>query len=114
MAKTVNLNKMASALVGEKSKVRLRVRDGMVQILPTDRVKGINLPKGEVLVDVRSKSEGTKRFTLPAGVELPVGGFRAVSLKHHWIGLTEVPAEELAQSVKVGAAKPAGGSVSAK
>jgi len=111
---TVNLNKLASGLIGEKTKVRLRVRDGVVQILPTDRVKGSNLPVGELLVELRTKGTGTKRFTLPKDIEMPVGRFRAIEGKHHWISLTAISAEELNEAVKPGQAKPAGGSVAAK
>lgn len=110
---TVNLNKLASELVGENTKVRIRVLDGLVQIRPTNRVKGSNLPKGELLVDLRSK-DSNRRFTLPKEIEMPVGGFRAVELKHNWIALTALTEEQLAEKLMPGQAKPAGGSVSAK
>lgn len=88
---TVNLNKMASALVGEATKVRIRMVDSEIQILPTNRVKGNNLPKGELLVDLKTRADrGTKRFTLPQGMELELGGkFRTKPRKHGWLALVE-------------------------
>lgn len=92
MAKaTVNLNKMASALVGEATKVRIRVVGDEVQILPTNRVKGNNLPKGEQLIDLKVRADrGTKRFTLPEGMHLELGSkFRTKPRKHGWLALVE-------------------------
>lgn len=118
MAKTVNLNKMASALVGEKSKVRVRIRDGVLQFLPTDRVKGINLPKGEVLIDIKARADrGTKRFTLSdelAAQAMVATGVQFLSIagKHGWVTMRAAAPGEI--ETKVGQVAPAGGSVSAK
>lgn len=116
---TVNLNKLASALVGANTKVRIRVKDDVVQILPTNRVKSINLPKGEQLVDLRVKKGAvdTFRFTLPKNLELQVSTmFRAVAGKHGWIALEAMSAEERAAALIVNGAgpKPAHASVSEK
>lgn len=60
MTKVLNLNVAATALLGEMVKVRVRVKDDVLQIRPTDRVLGTNLPKGEVLRNVSFKKKGEK------------------------------------------------------
>jgi len=116
---TVNLNKLASAMIGENTKVRIRLVDGALQMLPTNRVKSINLPKGETLVDLRVKkgAVNTFRFTLPKEMELQVSMMhRAVRGKHGWIALEAMSAEERAAALIVNGAgpKPAHASVSEK
>jgi hypothetical protein len=116
---TVNLNQNASALCGDNTKVRVRVdANGVLQIRPTNRVEGKNLPKGEVLVELRLKKQATPafRFTLPEQFQLALGGmFRATPAKKGWISLEVLSDEERAAALVVGGGrKPSGASVSAR
>ncbi len=45
----VVLNQAAVPLLKDRTQVRIRIKDGQLQFLPTDRVSEINLPKGERL-----------------------------------------------------------------
>lgn len=110
--KTVNLNKNASALCGENSKVRVRIQDGVLQILPTNRVCGKALPKGEILIDLREKKQAVRalRFTIPAESVGALATFECKTGKHGWISL--VGCEKAVQVP--GQPAPAGGSVSDK
>lgn len=114
--KTVNLNKNASALCGENTKVRVRMFGDELQFLPTNRVEGKNLPAGEILVDLRRKKQMTPslRFNLPAEMSLALGSmFRAEQRKHKWVALVALTDEERAAVlVASGGPKPAGASVS--
>jgi len=121
MSKMVNLNKNASALIGTSAKVRVRVLGGMLQILPTNRVKSINLPKGEMLAELKVRADrGTVRFQMPAVADLnELDGaegakFNIVQGKHGW--LTMVNVTEAAELLKtpIGQAAPAGASITAK
>lgn len=106
MANVVNFNKLGSVLVGELARIRIRVRDGVVEFRPTDRVSGKLLPKGEFLVDVRRNSKGAN-FRLPEGIELPLGNFEVSAAKHGWLRTQVVEKPVLAP----GQAAPAGGNV---
>lgn len=110
--KTVNLNKNASALCGLNTKVRVRVQDGILQILPTNRVSGKALPKGEILIDLREKKQAVRalRFTLAEDLAGDLSTFECRAEKHNWISL--VGCEKAAQVP--GQPAPAGGSVSSK
>jgi ferric-dicitrate binding protein FerR (iron transport regulator) len=118
--RTVNLNKNATVLMGENTKVRVRVKEGVLQIRPTGRQTAVALPKGEVLIDLRDKKQAVRslRFTLPhevaEAVALPVGAqFLTVAAKHGWLSLTVYEGEVAAAMKVVGSGpKPAGGSVS--
>jgi hypothetical protein len=113
MKRTVNLNKMASALIGENTKVRVRMADTGLQIRPTTRGTAVGLPKGEVLVDLREKKQavgGTFRFTLPETFGDLKGTFQVTPVKHGWIQITSCDAPVLVP----GKPQPAGGSVSEK
>jgi hypothetical protein len=129
---TVNLNKLASELVGLNTKVRVRLVEREVQvneiftttmfelqIRPTTRGTAIGLPKGEMLIDLRNKKQGsgtTKRFTLPVfrsfteRKALPLGNFSVTPTKHGWLVLAVCDTPVLVP----GKAQPAGGSVSDK
>lgn len=122
MGKTVNLNKNGSALMGEATKVRVRVNAGVLEVRPTDRKSAVGLPKGELLVDLRVKKQAVRalRFTLPnevaeaaminAGVQ-----FLTVTGKHGWIQLigsdNKITKEKW---ISFGSPYPAGGSVTSK
>jgi hypothetical protein len=113
--KTVNLNKNASALMGENKKVRVRVQDGVLQILPTNRVCGKALPKGEILIDLRSKKQAVPalRFTLPgelAMAAMATGSFEFSLGKHGWVSLVGCEKAPLVP----GKPAPAGGSITDK
>lgn len=119
---TVNLNKNASALIGENQKVRIRANAGVLEIRPTNRVSETGLPKGEKLINLRFKSQGGNpgatrgiRFTLPSEIAAAAmvasgANFEFDLRKHGWVALVgcEKPV------VIPGKAQPAGGSISDK
>lgn len=113
--KTVNLNKNASALMGENNKVRVRVQDGRLEIRPTTRVSAVGLPKGEVLVDLREKKQAVRayRFTVPSEIAqaaFATGSFELSLAKHGWL-----VARGCEKPVLVpGQAQTAGGSITDK
>jgi hypothetical protein len=80
-------NAASASLFGTSTKVRLRTVDGQVQIRPTDRVSAVNLPKGEVLKDLRAKTPSTSRIN--ANIDaLEVGSLYAlVAGKYGWVSL---------------------------
>lgn len=120
--KTVNLNKNASALMGNATKVRVRLQENVLQIRPTDRKSATGLPKGELLIDLREKKQAVRalRFTLPATVAEIAGigagiQFLTETGKHGWLTLRAATADEQAALKVVGGGpKPSGGSVSDK
>jgi hypothetical protein len=124
MGKTVNLNKNASALMGEATKVRIRVLDGTLQVRPTDRKSAVGLPKGEMLAELRIKKQAVRalRFTIPSEVAeaANVGDglqFLTVTGKHGWIALRAATADEVAfynASRSATDGKQSGGSISSK
>lgn len=58
------LNGAARTLFGEATRVRVRKRDGEVQVLPTARRQAYGLPEGETIVDLQ-RSGNAIRFALP-------------------------------------------------
>lgn len=120
--KTVNLNKNATALMGDATKVRVRVNAGVLEVRPTDRKSAVGLPKGELLVDLRVKKQAVRalRFTIPAEVAdaaMIASGiqFLTVTGKHGWIALRGAAEHEQILLKTVGnGPKPSGGSVSDK
>lgn len=121
MGKTVNLNKNGSALMGDATKVRVRVNAGVLEVRPTDRKSAVGLPKGEMLVDLRVKKQAVRalRFTLPnevadaamigAGVQ-----FLTVTGKHGWIRLSGSDKITKENWISFGSPYPAGGSITDK
>lgn len=67
------------SVVGSAAKIRVAVRDGVLRIRPTARKAGVNLPKGEKLIDLnRGKA------ALPEGFDLPTGKFALRLDKYGW------------------------------
>lgn len=101
MRKVLNVNAAAANMfVG--AKVRMRVRDGVVQLRPTDRVLGTNLPEGELLraVSFKRNKNGTvggvavnmTNFAGEAGQ-----AYELVKAKNGWLAM--VPVAELEKGV---------------
>lgn len=89
---TLNLNSafstLALAALASASKVRVReTADGAIQLRPTDRTSAVNLPKGETLRSLSTKSGSTtKRFSANLNVE-PGTNLRAEAGKYGWFTL---------------------------
>lgn len=61
------------------SKIRLVNQGGKLRVRPTNRVSGVNLPKGEKLIDL----SGSKA-TLPEGFDAPEGKYEMHMDKYGW------------------------------
>ena len=97
MAKVLNLNVAATALLGEMVKVRVRVKDDVLQIRPTDRVLGSNLPKGEFLRNVSVRKEGERVKGAAVNLRDVAGGevgqaVEMVAGKYGWYSLVSTAA----------------------
>lgn len=95
----LNLNVAALTALNGNTKVRVRVKDGVLQMRPTDRVLASNLPEGETLRTVSYKRSGDKvegaKFGLP-GATLEKGArYEVVAGKYGWLSL--VPAASVAR-----------------
>lgn len=95
----LNLNVAALAALGDNTKLRVRVKDGVLQVRPTGRVLASNLPEGEMLRTVSFKRKGERVegavFGLP-GIELEKGArYEVVAGKYGWQSL--VPADSVAR-----------------
>lgn len=92
--KTLNLNVAALAFIGSNTKLRVRTKDGLLQVRPTARVLASNLPEGETLRAVSFKRAGDKiegaKFSMP-GFEAEAGTrFEVVAGKYGWYALAPV------------------------
>ncbi len=82
-------NAASASMFAGATKVRVRTVGNEVQIRPTDRASAVNLPKGEVLKDLRAKTASTSRVSL-AGDALKVGALYALKAgKYGWVKLVE-------------------------
>lgn len=98
---TLTLNKGALEFFGAASKARVQLReDGALRIRPTARKSGVNLPKGEKLVDIARKGD-TARIVVE-GVELSEGNLGLAADKYGWMALAGAPARGAA-AVKIAA-----------
>lgn len=87
---TLTTNAASAALFAGASKVRVRVVGDEVQIRPTQRASAVNLPKGETLAGLRTKTPTTSRITV-AGDALKIGAQYALQAgKYGWLRLVEV------------------------
>ena len=90
----INLNGAALASLNGNTKLRVRVKDGVLQVRPTDRVLASNLPEGEMLrtVSFKRKADGEARgavFGLP-GFEAEKGTkYEVVAGKYGWLSLVQ-------------------------
>jgi hypothetical protein len=109
MNKVINFNKNASREMSFSglTKARVRTVEGELQIRPTNRLSAVNLPKTEKLIDLRPRSNGNVRMTIPGDVVGALAGFQLEARKHGWMAMIPVTV-----SSAPGQANPAGGSVS--
>lgn len=104
MAKVLNFNVAALALLGANVQVRIRVKDDALQVRPSARVLASNLPEGEVMRNVSFKREGDK--VRGAVVNLKDFGGEAGQAyelskgKYGWLNLT--PVAEVAKGAAYG------------
>lgn len=68
--------------LGERTKLRIANRGGSLRFRPTDRKAGVNLPKGEKLIQL-SGGKGT----LPEGFDAPAGKYSLHTDKYGWLVL---------------------------
>lgn len=98
---TLTLNKGAMEFLGTASKARVQIREGgALRIRPTARKSGVNLPRGEKLVDVVRKGD-TARIVVE-GFEAPAGNLAIAKDKYGWAALAGSPARGAA-AVKIAA-----------
>lgn len=98
---TLTLNRGALEFLGEANKARVQIReDGILRIRPTARKSGVNLPRGEKLVDVVRKGD-TARIVVE-GIDAPAGNLALAKDKYGWTALAGSPARGAA-SVKIAA-----------
>lgn len=88
----LNLNSAATNLIGGASKIRTRIKDGTIQIRPTDRVNfRPNPDTGEFLRQVKRK-KNSATFNM-SGVDLAPGTcFTIEASKYGWYDLKTVEA----------------------
>lgn len=95
--RTLNLNAVASSLIGNKNRARVRIlEDGQIEIRPTKRTTGeALLPENEYMRAISQKSKSTKKINLK-GVDLPKHTMLKVEpLKYKWLRLTPVNENEI-------------------
>ena len=95
MAKVLNLNIASLAVIGSNVQVRVRNKDGVMQILPSARVISTNLPAGETMRKLSFKTEQGKingaRLNVSDIAELEVGqAYELVAGKYGWMTLAPV------------------------
>lgn len=87
---TLTLNKGALEFFGDASKARVQVREGgALRIRPTARKSGVNLPKGEKLVEIVRKGDTAK--IVVEGFEAPAGNLGLAKDKYGWGALAGTP-----------------------
>ena len=89
------LNSAAKTVFGDYHKVRIRKVDGTLFIRPTARKAGVNLPKGEKLVEIQKGG----RLAVD-GIEANEGTFGLQAERYGWFALTP-DAPKRGPSVKV-------------
>jgi hypothetical protein len=85
-SRIASLNGPAAALFGEVERVRIRERDGEIQILPTDRDPALPLPPGEAIVALRRAGRGLC-FELPIAPPRAGKPQRLEGRKYRWLAL---------------------------
>lgn len=95
---TLTLNRQALASFGTADKVRVQNRGGTLFLRPTDRKSGVNLPKGEKLVDLVVKGDSA-RITVE-GLDLSAGNLALRADKYGWMAAA-APAGRGEAAVKV-------------
>jgi hypothetical protein len=101
MAKILTFNSFALALLGGAPKVRVRVKDGVLQVRPGDRANVASLPKSEDVRELKIKMEGDKAKGASVNLKitdrlvgtesLEVGAaFQVVEAKYGWLSLAQV------------------------
>lgn len=99
----LTLNRTAIEQLAGNAKVRVRAKDGVLQMRPTHRVSGKRLPKGEVLVDVNrmgifSQVKLSAFDVVDMNVAIPAVGVLSPA-KHGWLALVEATDKGTVKSV---------------
>ncbi len=95
MAKVLNFNVAALALIGSNVQVRVREKDGVTQVRPSARVISTNLPAGETMRKLSFKQENGKvngaRVTVTDLAGLDAGtAYELINGKYGWYTLAAV------------------------
>ncbi len=93
----VNLMKSAVALMNGAEKVRVRFKNGTLELRPTARKSGVKLPKGEMLVDIKRKGFFNQ---ILVNEPMLVGDFGIAPVKHGWLRVVEL-ADGATAAVKI-------------
>lgn len=80
---TLAFNSAAQSAFGGAQKVRIRSMNGTLFMRPTARKAGVNLPKGEKLVEI-----GKGGRVSVDGIEAPAGTFGLQADRYGWFALT--------------------------
>ncbi len=100
--KNVNINAAATqAIVGENTKARVRIKDGVTQVRFTDRTSLVNLPDDEAVVDLYVKGNG-RRLGLRSAMSGALEAGTKVALeyvKYGWYALVPATDGNVAASV---------------
>ena len=94
MAKVLNFNVAALALIGSNLQIRVREKDGVTQIRPSARVISTNLPAGETMRKLGFKAEkgkvtGARVTVSDLGLEAGAA-YELVPAKYGWVSLAAV------------------------
>lgn len=95
MAKVLNFNVAALGLIGSNIQVRVRNKDGVMQVRPSARVISTNLPEGETMRKLGFKREDGKirgaSVTVTDIEGLEVGqAYKLIDAKYGWLALAPV------------------------
>lgn len=100
--KNVNINAAATqAIVGENTKARVRIKDGVTQVRFTDRTSLVNLPDDEAVIDLYVKGNG-RRLGLRSAMSGALEAGTKVALeyvKYGWYALVPATDSNVAASV---------------
>lgn len=96
MSNKININAAAARAFDGATKLRIRSRNGNIEIRPTNRIQGKYLPEGETLTNISFKRKGDKisGAVISNKLGLEAGTARGiVAGKYGWLVLVEGTAE---------------------
>lgn len=97
----LTLNKAAAAAFAGAEKIRVKTVSGTLFVRPTARKAGVNLPKGEKLVNLTRA--GATVMAAVEGVEASAGNFGLVPNKYGWFVLADANPSKTAPAIRVAA-----------
>ncbi len=97
----LTLNKAAVAAFDNAEKIRVKAVDGTLFVRPTARKAGVNLPKGQKLVNITRT--GANARVAVEGVDASAGNFGLIANKYGWFVLADASPSKTAPAIKVAA-----------